>query len=543
MADTEVPFLVGCVDAGEPPLAGVSDYRGRPVYRETSGGWRSAVFVLAVEVASSFAFFGVSANLITYLTGPLGQSNAAAAAAVNAWVGTASLMPLLGAFIADSWLGRYLSIMLACSLYVLGYGMLAVASTLMALEGSSSQPSSLQVAFFYVSLYLVALAQGADSPCSLAFAADQFDPSHPREYAARSSFFNLWYFCFAAGITVAVGLVGYIQENLGWEIGFGMLCATVLCALGVFLLGTSAYRLYAPTSSAENPVTLLAQSLALLLRERCTSPSSFLDTKVVQYKLEDEAAIAKKEEARRNVLRLLSIWAACLSYGAVFAQVMTLFNKQGRTLDRHIIGSLELPPAALQMFGPATILLFVPFYDWALVPVLRYATGNPSGLTQLQRIGSGILLSLATMLTAALVEARRLKTARDHGLVDIAGATVPMSWVWLVPQYVTIGVAGVFAEVGMQEFFYDQMPDEMRSLGLALHFGVMGIGSFISGTLISVIDHVTKTGSGDSWFADNLNRGHLDYFYWVLAGLSAAQLLLYLYITGSYTYVNHKRSR
>ncbi|KAM0835352.1 hypothetical protein ACQ4PT_062989 [Festuca glaucescens] len=489
MADTEVPFLVGCVDAGEPPLAGVSDYRGRPVYRETSGGWRSAVFVLAVEVASSFAFFGMSANLITYLTGPLGQSNAAAAAAVNAWVGAASLMPLLGAFIADSWLGRYLSIILACSLYVLGYGMLAVASTLMALEGSSSQPSSLQVAFFYVSLYLVALAQGADSPCSLAFAADQFDPSHPREYAARSSFFNLWYFCFAAGITVAVGLVGYIQENLGWEIGFGMLCATVLCALGVFLLGTSAYRLYAPTSSAENPVTLLAQSLALLLRERCTSPSSFLDTKVVQYKLEDEAAIAKKEEARRNVLRTFVV------------------NLGGLPVLR-----LELPPAALQMFGPATILLFVPFYDWALVPVLRYAAGNPSGLTRLQRIGSGILLSLATMLTAALVEARRLKTARDHGLVDIAGATVPMSWVWLVPQYVTIGVGSVFAEVGMQEFFYDQMPDEMRSLGLALHFGVMGIGSFISGTLISVIDHVTKTGSGDSWFADNLNRGHLDYF-------------------------------
>lgn len=536
MTDAEAPFLAGAdADDDQSPLAGVSDFRGRPVHRASSGGWRSALFVVVVEIAGSFAFFGVSANLITYLTGPLGHSNAAAASAVNAWSGTASLMPLLGAFVADSWLGRYRSIILACTLYVLGYGMITLAATFSVQyqspvgDISSLGPSSVQVAFFYASLYLVAIAQGADKPCGLAFAADQFDPDHPKERASRSSLFNWWFFSMAVGVAVAVAVVSYVQENVGWGFGFGMLCAIMLCSFAVFLVGTPTYRLYAPNPGAESPFVRLARSLAALVR------TSNFAKRHHRHDVEDEDAVAKSEEAR-GVLRLVPIWAACLAYGVVYAQVMTLFNKQGRTLDRRIFGGIELPPAALQTLGPASILLFVPIYDRLLVPALRCATGNPSGLTLLQRVGTGMAVSLATVLTAALVEARRLETARQHGLVDDPDATVPMSWVWLVPQYGMIGVADVFAMVGMQEFFYDQMPGELKSLGLALYLSVLGVGSFISSFLISAIDGVTRRDGGTSWFADNLNRGHLDYFYLLLAALTALELLAYLYFSGSYIY-------
>uniref|UniRef100_A0A7N0VLY8 Uncharacterized protein n=1 Tax=Kalanchoe fedtschenkoi TaxID=63787 RepID=A0A7N0VLY8_KALFE len=58
-----------------------------------------------VEIAERFAYYGISSNLISYLTGPLGQSTVSAAESVNVWSGTTSMLPLVGAFIADSFLG------------------------------------------------------------------------------------------------------------------------------------------------------------------------------------------------------------------------------------------------------------------------------------------------------------------------------------------------------------------------------------------------------------------------------------------------------
>lgn len=246
-------------------------------------------------------------------------------------------------------------------------------------------------------------------------------------------------------------------------------------------------------------------------------------------------SISEVEEAKA-VLRLFPIWGTCLGYAIVFSQSSTFFTKQGVTLDRSIGSTFEIPPASLQSFISLSIVLSIPIYDRILVPIARAITGEPSGITMLQRIGSGLFLSFVTMVIAALVEMKRLETAREYGLVDKPNATIPMSIAWLIPQYLLFGIHEAFTMVGLQEFFYDQVPRELKSIGLALYLSIFGIGSFLSSFLISVIDNVTGGEGGQSWLSTNLNKAHLDYFYWLLAGLSAAAFAAYLWFARSYIY-------
>ncbi|CAI9754302.1 unnamed protein product [Fraxinus pennsylvanica] len=555
LLDAETPLLDDVVN-------GSVDFKGRPVTRPGSGGWKSASFIIGVEVAERFAYYGISSNLISYLTGPLGQSTATAAENVNAWSGTASLLPLLGAFVADSLLGRYWTIIVASGLYILGLGFLSLSAALYSFKSSDCQtacsPPEFQIIIFFLSLYLVALAQGGHKPCVQAFGADQFDEKDPKECESKSSFFNWWYFSMCAGVVVALFVLNYIQDNLNWGLGFGIPCIIMCLALIIFLLGTTTYR-FSIQCGERSPFVRIGRVFLNAARNWRTTPAAISKEEEAQhilpyegsqqFKLLNKALLApdgskdvgkvcsiNEIEEAKAVLRLIPIWITCLGYAIVFSQSSTLFTKQGVTMDRSITSSFQIPAASLQSFISLAIVVFIPIYDRILVPIARTITRKPSGITMLQRIGTGILLSFLSMIIAALVEMKRLKIAVEYGLVDMPKATVPMSVWWLLPQYLLFGVSDVFTMVGLQEFFYDQVPRELKSIGLALYLSIFGIGSFLSSFLISVVEKATSGPDRDSWFSDNLNRAHIDYFYWLLAGISAVAFVAYLYFAKSYIY-------
>ncbi|XP_027089742.2 protein NRT1/ PTR FAMILY 5.10-like [Coffea arabica] len=516
-AQTQIPFL-----QRDEVVDGYADYQGYAIKRSESGGWRSASFILVSGSLERFAYFGIESNLISYLTGPLGESIATAAANVNTWIGVASLVPVFGSFFADSFLARYQAIILASVIYILGLGLLTlstVPTSLISVSTFQGRDIVAQILFF-VSLYLVALGQVYKS-CVQAFGADQFDGNHPDEKKAKSSFFNWWLCCLCIGATAAHLILHYIQDNINWGIGFGIPFIAMTIGLVLFQIGNRTYRFSARQNDADE---ILNESIC----------QRFI--KVLPAAEDSGEAITTKTNGAKIFLRLLPIWSTCLTYTIAMAQVSTLFTKQASTVDRSLGPSFSIPPASLRAFIALSISFCIPIYDQIFVPIARKITNFSTGITMLQRMGTGMAISVMNMVIAALIEMKRLKTAKDFGLVDIPNAAVPMSFWWLVPQFTLIGLTDVFILVGSQEFFYDQVPTELRSLGISLYFGAVGTGNFLSSFLISAIQKATSQNGRDGWFSDNLNRAHLDYFYWLLAGIGIFGFVLFAYLAKSYDY-------
>lgn len=196
-------------------------------------------------------------------------------------------------------------------------------------------------------------------------------------------------------------------------------------------------------------------------------------------------------------------------------------------MDLHL-GHFKIPPASLTVFELLSVAIWIPIYDFIVVPAISKYTKNPRGFTELQRIGIGLGISVFGMVAAAVVEIKRLEVAREYGLLDDPTVPVPLSVFWQVPQYFLVGAAEVFAYVGIYEFFYGESPDAMRGLGSAFGLLTIALGSFLSSVLLTIVTQLTTRDGAPGWIADNLNRGHIDYFFWLLAGMSSINLLLYV---------------
>ncbi|KAK1379133.1 putative peptide-transporting ATPase [Heracleum sosnowskyi] len=552
---------------------GTIDYCNNPANKLTTGTWKACPYILGNECCERLAFYGISSNLLLYFKNQLNEHSVTASNNRSNWVGTCYATPLLGAYIADAYLGRYWTIASFSIIYAFGMLLLTLSASVpgfkpICSENNVCYATDFQTALCFIALYLVALGTGGIKPCVSSYGADQFDDADETEKKYKSSFFNWFYFSINIGALVAHSLLVWIQDNVGWVWGFGIPTLAMGIAIISFFSGTKIYRNQKPVGS---PLTRLCQVIVASCRKwdtkmpdditllyggantdfftaesqkpKHTRDLNFFEKAAVETETDYiEGSIdpwrlctITQVEELKSLIRLLPIWATGIMFSAVSNQVGNLFVLQGSAMDIRLGNSgFEIPPASLGIFDTISVIFWVPVYDYIIVSFAKKMTGHRNGLTQLQRLGTGLFISIFAMLSAAVLEMVRLGIVRRHNYYELDH--VPMTILWQVPQYFIMGCAEVFTFIAQLEFFYDQAPDSMRSMSSALSLTTTSLGSYLSSFLVILVTAYSTRNGDPGWIPDNLNYGHLHYFFWLLAGLSAINLAVFILVARRYTY-------
>ncbi|CAN4114055.1 unnamed protein product [Withania somnifera] len=536
-----------------------------------TGGCYSAFLCLVNQGLVTLSFFGVGVNLVLFLTRVLGQDNATAANNVSIWTGTVYLCSLLGAFISDSYCGRFLTCAIFQLILLMGLVIISLTSWLFLIKPNECgdgilncmPPSPIGTALFYLAIYLVALGYGGHQPTIATFGSDQFDEANPKEKISRAAYFGYFYFALNAGSLISNTILVYYEDDGKWTLGFWTSTAAALLGLFVFLVGTPGYRY---VKSFGNPLPRVAQVFVAAFRkwhvpnvdgeelyETDGSESSIKGTRKIlhsnDFKKLDKAAIVTEEDSQRLVtdpwrlctvtqveeakciIRMFPIWLCTIMYSVIFTQMASLFVEQGEVMDA-TIGNFRLPAASMSAFDICSVLTCTFLYRFMVVPLAGKISGNPRGLTELQRMGVGLIIGMLSMIAAGVTEIFRLRRVIPEK------ETSSLSIFWQIPQYILVGASEVFMYVGQLEFFNGQAPDGIKSLGSSLCMASMSLGNYVSSMLVNMVMQITARGTRHGWIPENLNNGHIDRFYFLLFGLALVDLVAFVCFAKWYKGIN-----
>lgn len=242
-------------------------------------------------------------------------------------------------------------------------------------------------------------------------------------------------------------------------------------------------------------------------------------------------------EEVKIVLKIFPIFACTIVLNCCLAQLSTFSVQQAATMNTKI-ASLKVPPASLPVFPVVFIMILAPVYDHFIIPFARRVTKTETGISHLQRIGVGLVLSIVAMAVAAIVEVKRKRVAVNDGLMNTVQQPLPISFLWIAFQYLFLGSADLFSLAGLLEFFFTEAPMSMRSLATSLSWASLAMGYYLSSVIVSIVNSVTGSSNNNRpWLSGaNLNHYHLERFYWLMCVLSGLNFLHYMFWAMKYKY-------
>uniref|UniRef100_A0A8C4I067 Solute carrier family 15 member 1 n=1 Tax=Dicentrarchus labrax TaxID=13489 RepID=A0A8C4I067_DICLA len=468
----------------------------------------SIFFIVVNEFCERFSYYGMRAVLVLYFKYFLRWDDDFATTIYHTFVALCYLTPILGAIVADSWLGKFKTIVYLSIVYTLGQIVMAI-SAIHDITDSNKDgiPDNMtfHVALSMVGLILIALGTGGIKPCVAAFGGDQFEDHQEKQ---RSTFFSIFYLSINAGSLLSTVITpilraqecGIHTQQKCYPLAFGVPAALMVVALIVFIVGSGMYNKTAPQG---NIIVQVCKCIGFAIKNRFRHRARehpcrthWMDWAEEKY---DKLLIAQV----KMVLKVLFLYIPLPMFWALFDQQGSRWTLQATTMDGDFVSILFLT------VNPILILVLVPIMDSLVYPLISKCKLN---FSPLKRMTVGMFLAALAFIAAALVQIQidvsvtHIKTnlhthylmshnsriqfifsyskpclsshqALIQPVVDIKPNTIHMAW--QIPQYFLITAGEVVFSVTGLEFSYSQAPSNMKSVLQAGWLLTVAVGNII----------------------------------------------------------------
>ncbi|XP_023368874.1 solute carrier family 15 member 1-like [Otolemur garnettii] len=327
----------------------------------------SIFFIVVNEFCERFSYYGMKAILILYFTNFISWNDNLSTAIYHTFVALCYLTPILGALIADSWLGKFKTIVSLSIVYTIGQIIISISSISdLTDHNRDGIPDNLptHIVLSMMGLALIALGTGGIKPCVSAFGGDQFEEDQEKQ---RNRFFSMFYLAINAGSLLSTIITPMLRVQ---QCGIYDQEACYPLAFGV-------------------PAALMAVSLS-------RSPATTTITSSCGFIVTNERLICQI----KMVTKVMFLYIPLPMFWALFDQQGSRWTLQATTMNGKM-GAIEIQPDQMQTVNPILIVIMVPIFDGVLYPLIAKCGFN---FTSLRRMTAGMFLAAMAFVVAALVQ-------------------------------------------------------------------------------------------------------------------------------------------
>ncbi|XP_037345392.2 solute carrier family 15 member 1 [Pungitius pungitius] len=371
----------------------------------------SIFFIVVNEFCERFSYYGMRAVLVLYFKYFLRWDDDLATSIYHVFVALCYLTPILGAIVADSWLGKFKTIIYLSVVYAIGQVTMAVSAIHDITDTDrDGTPNSMtvHVVLSMLGLFLIALGTGGIKPCVAAFGGDQFSDHQEKQ---RRTFFSVFYLCINGGSLLSTIITpilraqdcGIYSQQKCYSLAFGVPAALMVVALVVFIAGNGMYYKAEPQG---NIMLDVCKCIGFAIKNRYKHRSKQYPKRQHWMDWAEEKYAKLLIAQIKMVLRVLFLYIPLPMFWTLFDQKGSRWTLQATNLNGNF-GLIVIQPDQMQTVNPILILTLVPIMDSVIYPLIQKCGAN---FTPLKRMTVGMVMAAIAFVCAAVVQIEIDKT-------------------------------------------------------------------------------------------------------------------------------------